>query len=625
MTSIGTADTVSSIYADPDGSLWLGQERKHLARYKDGRLEPMSLPRESNSVAIHAIARDGSGSLWIASIGDGLYELDGSSWRLNGGLNDLPDAAPLTLASHSGGALWIGYSNGSIARATQQQVTRFAASDGLDIGPVLAISESDRGVWASGPRNVAVFKDGHFWTLRQETGASFSGVSGIIQAKDGSVWLNGSAGVSHIKQAEITGFLSDHHRAVHADVLDYDDGLNGTAVQSRPLPTASEGSDGKLWFTTTDGAYWIDPDKVRLNTIAPTVRIQSVKTNQSSYATANPTLPAGTRNFEIDYTAASLSFPQRTRFHYRLDDVDAQWQNPGARRQAYYTNISPGVHKFHVTAENEDGFASVAAADATIIIPPLFYQTRWFSGICVVAALSILALLYQLRLRDVQARLRVRAQERERIARDLHDTLIQSAQGLILIFQGFAGELSELNPMRKRMENALDQADDFLGEARQRVLNLRATGADKDLHGTLTRLGEELFLGTSVNFSMHVIGDVLVLRPEAAEDIVDIGREALLNVRQHSRGTAVTVTIDYTTRDLRLVIRDDGRGIDPTILKIGSRPNHFGLQGMRERARRLGGKLDIVSNRGAGTRVRLSVPGKYVYLSSNSLFGRASN
>jgi signal transduction histidine kinase len=299
-----------------------------------------------------------------------------------------------------------------------------------------------------------------------------------------------------------------------------------------------------------------------------------------------------------------------------MSGVDGIWQDAGNRRQAFYTNVSPGLHQFRVIAANEDGVWNTTGATFGIILAPAFYQTQWFYALCILASLALLWQLYRLRLHQLRLRLDERVKERERIARELHDTLLQGAQGMILIFQGFAGQLDKHSPMRERMEIALDQADHLLNEARGRVSELRGIGVDGDLAQALRRSAQEIFNGSDLRFNVTSTGSPIPLIRSSADEICLITREAMSNARRHARATLVEIDIVFDIRELRILVRDDGAGIDPALLEA-ARSDHYGLQGMKERAERLGAQLHFGGRPGAGTEVELIAPARSVYCNTH--------
>ena len=394
--------------------------------------------------------------------------------------------------------------------------------------------------------------------------------------------------------------------------------LDGVAPQLRPVPSAVEGGDGRVWFTTSKGAYWIDPKHIHRNMLPPTVLIQGLTSGGASYSLANDVrLPEHTTDLEIDYTALSLSIPSRVRFKYKLDGVDTDWKDAGNRRRAYYTNVPPGPHKFQVIAANEDDVWNNIGASAGFVVAPAFYQTRAFYTLCALGVMTLLWQLYRVRSHQLTQRVRrelsARIDERERIARDLHDTLLQSTQGLILLFQSFAARLSRPDPMRTQMEQALDQADHLLNEARDRVGDLRTTGLESDISLAITRVGDELFSGTPVHFRLTTLGVPRPLVSTVADDLYRIGREALTNAARHAQASDVEIDVVYEPAQFQLRIRDNGKGLDPSVMALNGRPHHYGLQGMRERAARIGGSFNMWSRDSAGIEIEVCVPAASAY------------
>jgi len=617
-------DTPSSLFLDDDASAWVGMEGSQLTHFYNDRFHAVELPKAVKGIAIHAVTRDSSGTLWIAVTGMGLFRQSGKEWVRNGGLTSLPAAAPVSVFRDLKGRLWLGYPDSRVAVIDgTSRVQVYDGAAGLDVGAVLAIAVHDERVWVSGTQGVSLYRQGRFVPLRGADGTPFTGISGIVQGTDGGLWMNGGSAVTHVPSAEIDAFIAHGLHHVKTESLTYEDGLRGSAVQLRPLPTAVATGDGRLWFMTTRGAYWIDPLHIRTNSRPPPVTIESVTANGRRYLANGDSirLPVHTTSFEVDYTATSVSSPSRVQFRYHMSGVDGNWQDAGNRRQAFYTNVSPGLHQFRVTAANEDGVWNTTGATFGIILAPAFYQTPWFYALCTLASLALLWQIYRFRLHQLRLRLDERVKERERIARELHDTLLQGAQGMILIFQGFAGQLDRHSPMRERMEIALDQADHLLNEARGRVSELRGIGVDGDLAQALRRSAQEIFNGSDLQFDVTSTGSPIPLIRSSADEICLIAREAMSNARRHARATSVEIDIVFDIRELRILVRDDGAGIDPALLEAG-RSDHYGLQGMKERAERLGAQLHFWGRPGAGTEVELIAPARSVYCSTNGVLIR---
>jgi signal transduction histidine kinase len=316
--------------------------------------------------------------------------------------------------------------------------------------------------------------------------------------------------------------------------------------------------------------------------------------------------------------------PQRVRFRYKLEGFDKDWRDAGVRRQAFYSKLPPRTYTFRVTASNNDGVWSEAGASFAFSIPPSFTQSVLFKALCAVAVFGLLWLLYTIRLRQftaqVKARLYERLAERTRIARELHDTLLQSFQGLLLHFQRARNLLPERAAEAiQTLDRALDGAEQAIVEGRDAIHDLRSQAA-KGLVEEITSLGEELVAKNgnkdAAQFRAVIEGTAQTLNPNVRIEIFRIAREALRNAFSHSQARRVETEVAYSSNLFRLRIRDDGKGMAPDLRNRGERIGHWGLGGMRERAERLGGELEVWSEPGAGTEVDLRVPASIAYQSS---------
>lgn len=609
---------VSALYRDPKGVLWAGNEHE-LMRIADGQLTSIPLPPEARGYEVQAIARADSGGLWISLGRSGLYLFRDGAWLKDGGLKGLPDGYPLVLLPTNDGTLWAGYPRDQIVSIAGQFVTRYGPEDGVALGTVLSLSQREGQLWAGGEMGVARFDGKRFVPLRGRGGEAFRGASGLVQSASGALWLFGADGISHIAARQLAAFRQQPGYAVEFERFDARDGVAGTPSQLRPLPSMVEGEDGLLWFATASQIGWLDPANITRNPTPPPVLVQRVAAGDVQYdAVPGLRLPEATRSVRIDYTALSLSIPERVRFRYRLDGVDTDWQDPGTRRQAFYTNLEPGSYRFRVMAANEDGVWNPAEARLEFQIQPSYAQTLWFKLLCSVAAAALLYIAYQLRLQQVTRQLRQRMQarheERERIARALHDTFLQSVQGLMLRFQTLLKRLPQESEAHQLAEKILDQADQVLVEGRNQVSGLRSVEASGDIEAACTALRENLREEFGFTVCMAVAGQPAILAPGASEQICQIAREALLNAFQHAQAAQIELELTFANDALRVVVRDNGRGMDGDVLQQGQRPGHWGLTGMRERASQLGATLELWSRPGLGTEVRLRIPAANAYL-----------
>jgi signal transduction histidine kinase len=381
-----------------------------------------------------------------------------------------------------------------------------------------------------------------------------------------------------------------------------------------------QGDDGRLLFATDDGVVWIDPHHIVRNPSVPAVAVTSLSIEGAvQKLTPRIQLPVGTRNLEVDFAVLSLSIPERAQARYQLEGMESGWRDAAARRQAVFTNLAPGDYKFRVIGSNNDSVWNEQGASLEFSILPAFYQTNWFRVFVVLAVLLVLGALYQLRMRHVSQqmheRLAERIAERERIARELHDTLLQGFQGLVLRFQAAVDRIPPQEPARQAMESALERADQVLVDGRDRVRDLRSSEtADSGLADAFKQVAQEVS-ADSENVELRIVelGTVRRLHPIVRDEAYWIGREALLNAFRHAQAKAVEVEVHYEPRELRVNVRDDGRGIPDAVLEAGGRDGRWGLAGMRERARKIHGRLEIWSRSDAGTEVQLRVPRAIAY------------
>jgi signal transduction histidine kinase len=362
----------------------------------------------------------------------------------------------------------------------------------------------------------------------------------------------------------------------------------------------------------------IDPRHIEKNNVAPNVLIQRVVANNREMPVASTMqFPPGTRNLEIDYAGLSLAVPKKVRFRYHLEGYDKNWQDADTRRQAFYTNLQPGPYRFQVLAANNDGVWNETGSSLDFIIQPTFRQTALFKVLCL-AALTLLAfLLYRLRLRSLQAalstRFEARLTERTRIAQELHDELLQSAMGVSLQIELVDNLVDKPPEAKAHLQKALALSRALMQKGRAVLRDLRETTREaSDLVNVLSAAIEDATYDGGPAAILLVEGAPRPVNPLVADDLGQIGCQAIVNAFQHSGAKNIEVHLDYKTSELRLQIIDDGCGIDPKIAESG-KTGHYGVIGMRERANRIGGTLNIASLGRQGTQITTSIPGKNAY------------
>jgi signal transduction histidine kinase len=570
---------------------------------------------------ISAVGNDRQGNLWIGFHG-GLYTLAGNDWKHVDIDSPLSGMQPNAIAFDAQNAAWLGYAHDQIVRWDGKSSVTYSIRDGLNVGNVQTIAVQGTSILVGGDAGVARWKDGRFQSIPISRLSVLSAVTGIARTTVGDLWLNTSVGVVQLEAAEAERAFQQAGYTPGYRLYGSDDGVPGIALRQPLASTISVDEQGRLWFGTNQGVCWIAPSSVHVNAVAPQVVIESVLAEGQQYPiNGHLVLPPHTSTISLQYAAASFISPQHMKFRYRLSGVDNAWQDGDTHRQAIYANLGPGDYEFQVAAANSDGVWSEQPASLSFRIKRTFYQTRCFQILSIVAAiLCVIAFAifqYRKMLATLRDRLEVRHAERERIARDLHDTLLQGIQGLILCFQAVAERIPGEDPLRAQIDRALDRADSVLVAGRDRVRDLRASDhATKDLAVAFATLGDGWSEEWPAKFRVICGGMQQDIDPVIREEIYLIGREALINAFQHAKATEIELELAYDVKQLRICVRDDGVGIEPGILEAGGKPGHWGLAGMRERAHCIGGQLMIWAKPGAGTEIELVVPAGIAYAHS---------
>jgi len=603
-----------SLYQTEDGTLWIGTNG-HIWRYAGERFSAQSLPQnlKGSRQTILAMIEDDSHGMWV-SIGqdNGLFRLDRGHWVNQGGYPGFPHGTVLSAARDQAGGLWFGYLEGRVVRLYKGRLREFGGADGLDVGGVKVFTVNATDVWVGGDTGVGISRGDRFFALGLAGSEPIRGVTGLAIAPDGALWINQSTGVFRIEKAEIESWLANPRYLAKYRFFDLHDGLSGIPHPLVGLGSERMAPDGRLYIATRTNLQSIDPLHLPHNDIPPQVWITGwMADGVPGFSPSAPlTFKPRVADLQIDYAATSLLIPDRVRFRYRLEGYDKNWIDAGTRRQAFYSKLPPGTYTFKVIACNDSGLWNLEGANLKFTVPPTFVQTIWFQLLMGVLVLLLLYYLFRLRLRQANRRIRERlyerVAERERIARDLHDTFFQGIQGLLLRFHTTTSGLPSDDPTRQLLENTLKQSDQVMLEGRVLLMDLRSAASEQsDLPAALADYGKSMQKDYGCEFELVVNGTIRPLRPIVCEEVSRIGKEALGNAFRHSKAQSIEAELNYEPNEFRIRIRDDGTGIDSAILEQGQRDGHWGLPGMRERASKIGARLDIWSRAGAGTEIEL--------------------
>jgi signal transduction histidine kinase/ligand-binding sensor domain-containing protein len=615
---------VTSLFVDHADRLWMGfMNRLYVS--ERGSLREVAKQDGSALGMAMGITEDKEYNIWVETKGTP-RDPPGTLVRIQNlkVTQEFPSPAmPLArkIVADPHGGIWLGQMTGDLARYRDGQISEFKFTHHPNSRVVSITAAPDGSILGATEFGVVGWKDGKQQILTVQNGLPCNSVTALISDDEGNLWLLAQCGLIEIPQEQMQLWWENAERKLRLRVFD---ALDGVQPGLGHFSTSAKTPDGRLWFANGIVLQVIDPVHTSDNQPPPPVRIEQIIADRRSYSPQTGlTVPPRTRDLEIDYTALRYAVPQKVRFRYKLENRDADWQEPGTRRQAFYNDLRPGNYHFQVIACNDDGVWNESGASLNFSILPAYYQTTWFRASCAGVFLLLLWSGYQFRVRQLHRQFAIaldaRVQERTRIARELHDTLLQSFNALLLRFQTAADLLSARpEEARRTLDSTIDQTAQALIEGRDAVQELRSTslGTD-DLVSAIGSLGQTLAADGSSRdnpaFHIGVEGTPRDLLPITRDEVYRIACEALRNAFRHARARRIEVEIRYDTRQLRLRIRDNGKGIDPQLLRTDGLSGHYGLRGMRERAQSLGGKLTIWSEANSGTEIDLTIPSSSAY------------
>ena len=650
-------DASGPIHAAADGRVWFGPSRGGLFWIRDGQVHQVKEAGLPDDVvySIHG----GEGEVWVGRqrggvtvlrVGDGgitaerytqrdglaqdsVFAIhrtrDGSVWAgtLSGGASLLTQGRPVTYDTRSGlpsntvaslleagdGTMWFGTPNGLTALSPRGWRT-YTTADGLPSNDVNTLFEDRVGtLWVGTAKGVALVQGGTVTSAGASAPELRRSILGFADDGRGWLWIHATDEILRVNRQALAG-----NALQPGDVRRYGiaDGLLGVdSVKRHRIVT--QDAQGRIWFALTRGLSMADPARADGRALPAVTLVEQLTADGVSVDMRGPIrLSSSRRRIAVDYAGLSLAVPERVRFRYRLDGFDRDWSDPVAERQAVYTNLAPGPYRFRVIASNSDGLWNGTEASLSFEIQPLVWQTAWFQ-LTAVACTGLAGWgLYRLRVRQVSRRLNARFEERlaerTRIAQELHDTLLQGFVSASMQLHVAVDGLPEASPARASLGRVHDLMRRVIDEGRNAVRGLRSsTIGPHDLEQAFAGVQQEVGIGTAT-YRVIVEGRPRELKPMIRDEVYRIGREGLVNAFRHSGATHVELELEYGAKELHVLVRDDGRGIDPQVVHGGS-DGHWGITGMRERAQRIGATLKIRSRADAGTEVELRVPGPVAF------------
>jgi signal transduction histidine kinase len=565
--------------------------------------------------------------LWMASFETGLMGLQNGVWRPRSAFK-LPPKIVISAAG-APGQLWLADGDGGLTLYDgEHQPAKPLHYDAAMAGIATAVFAGPD-VMVAGARGLAVLHRGAMHLLQASEPDALRSISGMAVTPNGDRWLNGVHGIVHVRAADWQRTMASPQEPLRFTVLDARDGYPGQAATASRLPSVVQGSGGELWFVATGGVARLATRTYQANLVAPTAQVSHVSTGQAVYASTSATgralqLPPAPGTIRIAFTTPALRRPENVRFAWWMEGSDRGWVEGVNRRAVSYTGLAPGRYRFHVRAINEDGAAGGGEAVQAIDIAPTMVQTVWFRSVCALLLALLGVALYRYRIQVLTARLsaqmQARASERERIARTLHDTYLQSVHALLLRVGAVAQSLPGGSPVRAQLDSLLADASSAVTLGRGQVEQLR-TGSPAAWKHALGDTVENVLARAAgplrhcypdVRYAMQVTGTRRALAPDVLDEAGQIGAEAMRNAFTHGAAANIDVQVEYGA-SFRVLVRDNGRGLDDEVRAAGYRSGHWGLLGMRERAGTIKAQLTLESAPGTGTSVLLTVPGPLAY------------
>ncbi|MGC9942133.1 MAG: two-component regulator propeller domain-containing protein [Verrucomicrobiota bacterium] len=650
-----------------DGSLWVGTEGAGLYRFDDGTWENFGSSAGLSNLFVWCVSEDSQGRMWAGTWGGGIFRQEGDHFVVPPGLENVNVPMPALLQA-SNGVTWIGTASGLI-RYENGKVSRFGEKDGLKVPDVRAIVEAQDGtVWfgmlggglgclqnghlkqylksdglpsddvqclyletdgtlwiGTYGSGLSRFKNGHFDKVTSAEGLPNNFICAMVEDDQANFWISSSGGIFRVSRQILDDCADGKSTLQHCLVYGKGDGMLSLECSGGLQPAACRVADGRICFPTSRGIVMVNPTDTKINHVQPPVVIEEVVANGNLLA-GYPRSPEplriapGLQRFEFHYTGLSFIAPEKMKFQYRLEGWEKDWQDGGSERFAKYSYIPPGDYTFQVRACNSDGIWNQGGASLAFILLPYFWQTWWFHTLTILAGVAaiagtVLAIARRRMHRKLEIIQRQQAIERERtrIAKDIHDHLGANLTRISLLSQSAHGELENPVQAAVQLERIYDTARELTRSMDEIVW------AVNPQHDTLDSLAS--YLG---NFAQDYLALINIrcrlevplhlpqwpITAEVRHDVFLAFKEAVHNIVKHSGATEVTVFLATGISDFTLILRDNGRGFDPTALpERAGRGNSCGngLKNMRQRMEKIGGRCDINSAPGRGVEIEFTV------------------
>jgi ligand-binding sensor domain-containing protein/signal transduction histidine kinase len=602
------------------GELWIGRRSGGLTHL---RLNERSAETESYTRAkglaqnsIYAVYESRDRTVWAGTVSGGVTRIRDGKLTTYTAASGLASNSVSAILESSDGTMWFGTARG-MSSLSEGHWTAYGSLDGLPPGRVNCLLEDSRGaIWIGTDNGIAVLREGGIQIPDKAPESLSEPILGLAEGRGSWLWITTSNHILRVDRDRLLGGVNIQESLREFGLAD---GLLSVEGVRRHRSVVRDAA-GRIWLSTNRGLSVVDPRLVAGNSVPAMVHIEGIAADGSAIDLRDPArvrVAAGRQRVTISFAGLSLSIPDRVKFRYMLEGFDQDWSDPVGSREAVYTNLSPSTYNFRVMATNSYGLWNSAEAAVRFEVEPVFWQTWWFRLSCVITIGLAMLFSYRLRMlrltRQLNMRFEDRLAERTRIAQDLHDTLLQGFLSVSMQLHVAADHLPVDSPAKPLLGRVLELMRQVIDEGRSALKGLRSTvSGPHNLAESFSGIQRELSLQERVGYQVAIEGASRPLHPVIRDEVYRIGREALVNAFRHSRASKIEVVLAYESKHLRVIVRDDGCGIDPEVLRSG-REGHWGLSGMRERAEKIGARLRLWSGAGVGTEVELSVPGNIAF------------
>jgi ligand-binding sensor domain-containing protein len=604
------SDQVLAVHPAGGGALWVGTDRG-LCRFRPGRIEPVA----GLAAPVTALTVEADGALWVGA-GDGLHRLRAGvleHYPFDPELTGTPLGEVRAIARDDQGVVWTS-ANGNLLRVEGSTVRRDRDPIGAALGKVRAIArDADGTLWMGSGDGLIRRRQGRWRIFGAAEGLGRGDLYQVAADDLGSLWVGASHGLLRIGRSALEEV--DRGRRASVDVFAFDiwDQQREVRVARTRQPSVWKDAEGRLRFATSRGVVGVDPRRLPANPLPPPVFVERaiVDGRPARLGVVNH-FPPGSGALEFQFAAITLLEPRKAQHRYLLEGFDRDWVQAGTRRSAYYTNMKPGRYRFRVQGSNADGVWNLTGDTLELVLAPHFYQTTWFFALVVLSAAAVVLSFHRLRVERLRGRYVATLTERARVAREVHDSLLQGMTGALMHLRGLRKRFApgappaaadtvagELRTIEEVVASNIEETRHFIWDLRD------GKPATRELPPALGELVDRAVAGTATVGRLVVEGDPVPVSRHVHRELLRIAHEALANAAKHAAAAHVEARLRYGDGSLSLTVADDGRGFDPGAAG-GSQTGHFGLIGMSERGTLLG-RFTLDSQPGKGTRVEVTV------------------